>query len=70
MAKIRYKRVPERALVDLTDVDLQVLDLAFGALRSDIKNQRIILTSYKYEVLDLLQEQVRVISEGESEVEE
>lgn len=70
MAKIRYRRIPEPALLDLQDVDLRLLDFALADMKDKVKRGTVTLTSYEIEVLGQLHQQVLLIKMGEDSVED
>lgn len=70
MAKIRYKRIPEPALLDLRDEDLKILSSALEEYKKLVDKDRVRLTPYQLETLHVLHSQVNTILLGEDSVED
>lgn len=74
MAKIRYRRIPEPALLDLQDMDLRILDMALCDLKDKVKREaaqgNATMEPYALEVLGQLHQQVLLIKLGEDSVED
>jgi hypothetical protein len=69
MAKIRYRRIPEASLIDLSDDELRVLDLALASYRDHLK-KRADEDMYLRSTADALHNQVLTIKAGEDLSEE
>lgn len=72
MASLRFRRVPENDLVDLTDVDLRVLDWALCALKDarHLTKGKFDLGAYESETLEHLHDLVLKIKKGWAIVDE
>lgn len=64
MAKIRYRRIPEASLIDLSDDELRVLDLALADYRDKLGHGMSGL-NYDLAVANVLHDQVLLIKKGE-----
>jgi len=65
MAKIRFRRIPEASLIDLTDIELRVLDLALADYRDKLRKESEALHHLDINAATTLQEQVLLIKRGE-----
>jgi len=65
MAKIRFRRIPEASLIDLTDIELRVLDLALADYRDKLCKESDVLHRLDINAATTLQEQVLLIKRGE-----
>jgi len=65
MAKIRFRRIPEASLIDLTDIELRVLDLALADYRDKLRKESAALHPLDSNAAPTLQEQVLLIKRGE-----
>lgn len=70
MASLRFRRVPENDLVDLSDVDLRVLDHALCALKDQVAKGKFDMEQYERISLDHLHDLVLKIKMGEEIVDE
>lgn len=74
MASLRFRRVPENDLVDLTDVDLRLLDMALCDLKDRLRREaakgNATLEPYALKSLDHLHDLVLKIQKGEEIVDE
>lgn len=70
MAKIRYRRIPENALLDLEDNDLKILDWSLAALKDAQSSGKIVLSSWENETMNRLHNLVLMMKMGEDSVEE
>lgn len=70
MASLRFRRVPENDLADLTDADLRVLDWALCALKDQHAKGKFDLGAYESETLEHLHDLVLKIKKGEEIVDE
>lgn len=66
MAKIRYRRIPEASLIDLSDEELRVLDMALADYRDKLaKSVNINGELYHRNAASMLHDQVLLIKAGE-----
>jgi hypothetical protein len=65
MAKIRYRRLPEASLIDLSDEELRVLDLALADYHDKLRKESETLHRLYIIVAENLHKQVLVIKRGE-----
>jgi hypothetical protein len=67
MAKIRYRRIPEMSLIDLSDEELQILDLALTDYRDKL-NANVTTAEHRCRIVtDTLLDQVLLIKAGEDQ---
>jgi len=65
MAKIRYRRVPEASLIDLSAEELTVLDFAICALKDSLNKGNIVMDNIKTNTMNALHSQILLIKYGE-----
>jgi len=65
MAQIRYRRTLESSLINLTDTDLRVLDLALAEFRDLLNKKNHPDERYLRVCADTLHDQVLLIKAGE-----
>jgi hypothetical protein len=66
MAQIRYRRIPEASLIDLSDDELRVLDLALAYYRDKLHKNVDAEQHYHRVTADQLHDQVLLIMKGEN----
>lgn len=65
MAKIRYRRIPEPSLTDLSAIELTILDLAICALKDSLSKNIIAMDNIEVNAMNVLHDQILLIKKGE-----